>query len=93
MVNSNSLYSSLRKEKRINLLEDILIKGPLKIYFETINRCNYKCVYCLYSFEDYSIKSCELHFVEFEDFTRLICEIKELNSVKVLNLYMMGEPF
>jgi radical SAM protein with 4Fe4S-binding SPASM domain len=60
---------------------------------ETTNICNFKCDYCPESLPDYSQKSGGLFKIDIPTFNKIADQIKYFNTVKTLNLYMMGEPF
>jgi len=86
-------YSSLRAGQRIDLAERIPLRGPLTIYVEPTNICNFKCVFCPESFANYK-EAAGGHFqMSLDDFKTIAQQIKGLATVKTLNFYMMGEPF
>ena len=90
---SSPPYSSLRTLGRIDLAEAIPLPGPLTIYLEPTNICNFKCVYCPESFDNYK-EVVGGHFqLSLDDFKAIAKQIKDLATVKTLNFYMMGEPF
>ena len=86
-------YQSLRKQKRIDLVEQIPLRGPLSIYLEPTNVCNFKCLFCPESFADYKEKAGGLFQLSLDDFKAVAAQIKAIGTVKTLNFYMMGEPF
>jgi MoaA/NifB/PqqE/SkfB family radical SAM enzyme len=87
-------YSSLRSNKeRIPLGESVPLMGPLSVYLETTNICNFKCVFCPESFTNYSEISGGLFRLSSDDFSRVADQLAEVRTVKTLNFYMMGEPF
>ena len=86
-------YSSLRQSKRINLIDNVPLDGPLSIYIETTNICNFKCSFCPESFENYEEKTGGFFKMNFDDFNKIADQIKDFNTVVTLNFYMMGEPF
>lgn len=86
-------YSSLRILGRINLAEAVPLAGPLTIYLEPTNICNFKCVYCPESFDNYKELAGGHFQLSLEDFKAVAKQIKDLGTVKTLNFYMMGEPF
>jgi sulfatase maturation enzyme AslB (radical SAM superfamily) len=87
------IYSSLRQSKRINLVEEVPLSGPLSIYIETTNICNFRCTFCPESFENYEEKTGGFFQMSFASFKKIADQIKDLNTVVTLNFYMMGEPF
>jgi len=90
---SPNSYSSLRSQSRIDLASAIPLSGPLTIYVEPTNICNFRCVYCPESLSNYK-ETVGGHFqLSLGDFRIIAQQIKELGTVKTLNFYMMGEPF
>jgi MoaA/NifB/PqqE/SkfB family radical SAM enzyme len=90
---TNTSYASLRSGKRISLADTSPIATPLTMYLETTNICNFKCVYCPESFADFEEKSGGRHRLSLNDFSLVAEQIRALGVPKVLNSYMMGEPF
>lgn len=86
-------YAKLRTGNRISLVDESPIAAPLTIYLEPTNICNFKCVYCPESFSDFEKKTGGFHQLSLPDFHRIADQIRELGAPKVLNFYMMGEPF
>lgn len=50
-------YSALRKAPRIDLVSSIPLAGPLAVYVEPTNLCNFKCVFCPESFANFKEQS------------------------------------
>ncbi len=86
-------YSQLRTGRRIALREAVPLRAPFTLYVEPTNICNFKCVYCPESFDDFEDRSGGLNRMDLAAFERLAGEVVALGGVKALNLYMMGEPF
>jgi len=86
-------YSQLRKAPRIFLQDAVPLPGPLSLYIEPTNICNFKCVYCPESFDNFEERSGGLHRMDLATFEKIADQVLELGPVKALNLYMMGEPF
>ncbi len=86
-------YSSLRGQTRIDLVQTIPLSGPLTVYVEPTNICNFKCVYCPESFDNYKAIAGGHFQLSLDDFKIVARQIKDLATVKTLNFYMMGEPF
>ncbi len=87
-------YSPLRSNKeRIPLGDSVPLMGPLSVYLETTNICNFKCVFCPESFASYSEISGGFFRLSSDDFSRVADQLAEVGTVKTLNFYMMGEPF
>ncbi len=86
-------YSALRGQGRLDLAASVPLPGPLTIYLEPTNICNFKCLYCPESFDNYK-EAAGGHFqLSLDDFKAVARQIKALGTVKTLNFYMMGEPF
>lgn len=90
---TNLNYSKLREENRVDLVRASPIAAPMAIYIETTNICNFRCVYCPESFPDFAERSGGLHKMDVGSFASIAKQIKDLGKLKVLNFYMMGEPF
>ncbi len=86
-------YSLLRQNARVPLREAVPLRAPFTLYVEPTNICNFKCVYCPESFDDFEEKSGGLQRMDLPAFTRLADQIRDLGRLKTLNFYMMGEPF
>jgi hypothetical protein len=89
-------YSSLRRSPRVNLRDEVPLRYPLAIYVEPTNKCNFKCIFCPESFEDYPEISGGFSQLNLDQWHLIATEISSLtngNGVKTLNFYMMGEPF
>ncbi len=92
-MTGNQLYSQLRAAPRTQLHEAVPLRAPFTLYVEPTNICNFKCVYCPESFDDFEEKAGGLHRMDLAAFSRLAEQVVELGGVKTLNFYMMGEPF
>ncbi len=86
-------YSQLRSAPRQNLRDLVPLRAPFTLYVETTNICNFRCVYCPESFDDFEQRSGGLFRMDVAAFTHIVDQIAEIGGVKALNLYMMGEPF
>lgn len=86
-------YTSLRDASRLSLKDMVPLRGPLSIYLEVTNVCNFKCVFCPESFSNYKEISGGHFRLSTTDYSAIIEQISELRTVKTLNFYMMGEPF
>ncbi len=86
-------YSGLRKAKRLPLADIVPIPAPFTIYIEPTNICNFRCSYCPESFADYPEQAGGLHSLGIEDFKLIAEQIEKIGGVKLINFYMMGEPF
>ena len=54
-------YSRLRQARRIDLVEMSPLPAPMAIYLEPTNICNFRCVYCPESFDDFKERTGGLH--------------------------------
>lgn len=85
-------YSDLRKKPRVDLARSIPLAGPLSVYIEPTNICNFKCRFCPESFSSYQEDAGGLFTMSQADHGSIIDQLKEFGTVKTLNYYMMGEP-
>jgi radical SAM protein with 4Fe4S-binding SPASM domain len=85
-------YSRLRTLPRVSLKDAVPLPGPLTMFVEPTNICNFKCVYCPESFSDFEERSGGLHRMDLATFKRIADQIAEIGPIKTLNFYMMGEP-
>lgn len=86
-------YSRLRKNRRLDLAAESPLAGPMAIYVEPTNVCNFRCTYCPESFADYKERSGGYSRMDLAAFTSIADQILVLGKLKVLHFYMMGEPF
>src|SRR5664280_3571791 len=86
-------YTYYQSAKRIELSQLVPLPGPMTIFLEPTNICNFKCVFCPESFSDYKEQAGGLFQLSLPDYQMVAREIKELGTVKVINFYMLGEPF
>lgn len=86
-------YSELRQAKRISLRDAVPLPGPLSIYVEPTNICNFKCVFCPESFDNFKEITGGYASLTPEDFSGIADQIGMFGTVKTINFYMMGEPF
>jgi MoaA/NifB/PqqE/SkfB family radical SAM enzyme len=85
-------YSKLRGAARTVLRDVVPLPAPFTIYVEPTNVCNFKCVYCPESFEDFEQRSGGLSRMDVQGFERVSDQIAAIGGIKTLNFYMMGEP-
>ena len=85
-------YTKLRGAPRTLLRDAVPLPAPFTIYVEPTNICNFKCVYCPESFEDFEQRSGGLTRMDLQGFERVSDQIKAMGGIKTLNFYMMGEP-
>ncbi|MCW2283768.1 MoaA/NifB/PqqE/SkfB family radical SAM enzyme [Rhodoblastus acidophilus] len=86
-------YSELRQAPRQSLSEAAPLPAPLTLFVEPTNICNFRCVYCPESFDNFEERSGGLHRMDARAFDLLADQVRELGRIKSLNLYMLGEPF
>lgn len=86
-------YSQLRQAPRLSLRDAAPLASPLTLFVEPTNVCNFKCIYCPESFEDFEERSGGFHQMDVATFDRLAGQVVELGRIKSLNFYLMGEPF
>ena len=86
-------YAQLKTGPRVRLADQVPLRGPLSVYVEPTNICNFKCVFCPESFSNYEEKAGGLFQMKPHDFERVAEQIGRIGTVKTLNFYMMGEPF
>ncbi len=93
-MNSNIVnYVELNKtKKRVNLLEEVPLQGPLSVHIEPTNVCNFKCTFCPESFDNYEIKAGGLFQLKPEDYKIIEDQLATVPRLKTLNFFMMGEP-
>lgn len=87
------LYTPVNKSSRVNLAEQIPLPRPLVVYIEPGNACNFKCVFCPESLPDYKEKAGGLFMLSMKEFNHIAEQIKEIAPIKLINFYMLGEPF
>lgn len=89
-------YSALRPQKRLDLAEASPLPHPFTLYVEPTNICNFRCVYCPESFDNFKEETGGMHKLDAETFEKIAAQIKELcgeRGLKRLFFHMMGEPF
>lgn len=86
-------YNTLRQKARLNLSDAVPLNGPLAVYVEPTNICNFKCVFCPESFKNFKEKSGGLFRLSPSNFEKIADQLAPLGTVKTVNFYMMGEPF
>jgi radical SAM protein with 4Fe4S-binding SPASM domain len=80
------------QSNRIDLLKSLPLKNPLTIHLELTNRCNFKCKFCPESFDNYENIVGGYKFLTLPQFKNISNQISELGAIKVLRLWIMGEP-
>lgn len=88
------MLSFTEKNRQRRPLHEILpaLNMPLGICVEPTNLCNFKCVQCPVSFNDfYHIVGSRGH-MDIKLYEKLLSDIKEMGKLNNLNLYGDGEP-
>ena len=85
-------YSELRKKSRLDLASAIPLAGPLSVYIEPTNICNFKCKFCPESFSNYKEEAGGLFSLSEDEHALIVNQLRQLGTVKTVNYYMMGEP-
>lgn len=83
---------SFGKEKRVNLVEDVPLLGPLLVHVEPTNICNFKCVCCPESLPTFKELSGGFTQLSMEGFDIIATQLATVSTVKVMNFFAMGEP-
>lgn len=86
-------YSQLRQTSRLNLVDAVPLPGPMAVYLEVTNICNFKCVFCPESFDNYEEKAGGLFRSDSDRVVGTLDQLAAMGGVRTLNFYMMGEPF
>ena len=87
------LYNPVGQAPRVDLVKEIPLSRPLSVYIEPCNSCNFKCLFCPESFADYKEKSGGMYMLSLDDFKKIAFQVKEVAPVRLINFYMLGEPF
>lgn len=86
-------YSSLRQAPRVSLVDVVPLPGPMAVYLEVTNICNFKCIFCPESFDNYEEKAGGLFRGEKDRVFDVLDQLAAIGGIRALNFYMMGEPF
>jgi len=86
-------YSQLRWTDRRPLADRLPLSGPLSLYIETHNTCNFKCVQCPVSFDDYYEIVGGQSRISDARYEKLLDELAAMGTLKSLKFYVEGEPF
>ena len=89
----NERHVTIFEGQRINLEESVPLQGPLLVHIETTNRCNFKCVFCPESHDNYPELAGGYSSMPFDDFKRIIDELSNSEQhPRMINFFVMGEP-
>ena len=97
MSNENPVpFSTAYRSNRIKLIDSIPLNLPLCISIEPTNICNFKCLMCWQSTDEYR-KAGNFGFMDMKLFYKVIDDIKSLcdkfgGKIKLMKLYSGGEP-
>ncbi|QUH28972.1 radical SAM/SPASM domain-containing protein [Vallitalea guaymasensis] len=86
---------SVKYKKNRTVLKDVLpLEKPFCISIEPSNLCNFKCVMCHHSSENYKKKAGPLLNMSNLCFNKIVEDLKQWGNskLKVIKLYSMGEP-
>ena len=90
IINPNSWQSNI---PRRDLVESFPLPGPLLIWWETTNVCNFKCHFCPESLPNFMDISGGRGMLTVDQFVPIAQQIKAFGTVQKLEFYLMGEPF
>jgi len=76
----------------MNLIENIPLANPLSVHIETVNKCNFSCVYCPESYDNYGDLVGGFRSLTLNEFELICGQLKQLGKVSVVKLWIMGEP-
>lgn len=85
-------YSELRDKTREDLIDKLPLKLPYSIHIEPTNKCNFRCLACPLSFEDYREVVGYTGNIDPDIYKKVVLEIKSMGKLKCLRFYMEGEP-
>jgi radical SAM protein with 4Fe4S-binding SPASM domain len=84
-------FSQLKTIQHDPLGPRIPLAGPLAVFIEFTNRCNFKCSFCPESLDEYASKAGGIHKLSRELFSKICDDLLELGTVKVARFYGLGE--
>lgn len=84
-------YTQLSKS-RARLADLLPAAMPFSMYVEPSNVCNFKCTFCPESFADYEEQAGGRRSMSFADFKKVCADVRAMGRLKVLRLFMLGEP-
>lgn len=71
----------------------IPLPAPMAVFLEFTNRCNFRCSFCPESLPDYAEKAGGIHKLSWELFRKICNDLKQMQGIKVLRFYGLGETF
>ena len=84
-------YSEL-SASRVSLLSCLPLPHPWAMHIELTNKCTFKCKFCPQSIDNYFERIGGQSSMTFDQFRKICEDIIEVGQLKVLRLYMSGEP-
>jgi radical SAM protein with 4Fe4S-binding SPASM domain len=85
-------YTELRGQPRMDLGQTFPLSLPLTLYVEPTNVCNFKCVMCPQSFDDYQEHAGYYQRMPMGLYSQILREIQCIGRLKSLKLFFQGEP-
>lgn len=94
---NNLPWSTAYTSQRVSLKDSVPLEVPLCICIEPTNICNFKCLMCWQSTEEYKRDGGPFHNMDMVLFRKIISDIKDLcektkKKIKLIKLYSTGEP-
>lgn len=89
-------FSEAYQQNRICLKDALPLERPLCISFEPTNICNFKCLMCCQSTEEFKKEGGPFINMSYELFSKGLEDVKKFctngNKIKLVKLYSLGEP-
>lgn len=90
-------WSTAYSMKRVSLRDSIPLEIPLCICIEPTNICNFKCLMCWQSTEEYKHEGGPFFNMDMDLFHKILVDIQALckktkKKIKLVKLYSTGEP-
>lgn len=81
-------------KKRVPLIDRLPLQKPLSVFVEVSTLCNFKCRMCVRSFEETAADIGELKNMDFDDFVKIVDDLRSWpgEKLKLLRLSVLGEP-
>jgi len=83
-------YSQLSSTHR-NLEDMLPLPFPISIQIEPTNVCNFRCIGCPHTLQNYAQEVGYLQNMDMELYRKIITDINQMGGVKVIKLYNYGE--
>ncbi|WP_297966363.1 radical SAM protein [uncultured Anaerovibrio sp.] len=89
-------WSTAYQNDRVKLIDAVPLDAPLCIIVEPTNVCNFKCLMCWQSTEDYKKDGGPFSNMDMKLFEKIIDDTKSMvekyGKIKLIKLYSTGEP-